>query len=129
MADVKQATGKVIGTISAINTTTPLGAADANSAVEISLAGKQDTLAIQVAGTYAVSALSLQVSQDGVIWATVAGATALVKQEGTGSATIPAAAVGVWKTDVSGINKARVTALGAITGSAIITMIGGQGSA
>src|SRR3954466_11430886 len=120
MTDIKQATGKVTGTISAQNATTPLGAADANSAVEISLGGKMDTLTIQVSGTYAVSALSLQVTEDGTNWATVAGASALVKQEGTGSATIPAAAIGVWKADVSGINKARVTALGAITGSAVV---------
>lgn len=123
------ATGKVTGTISAINTTTPLGVADANSAVEISLGGKQDTLAIQVTGTYAVSALSLQVTQDGTNWVTVAGASALVKHESTGSATIPAAATGIWKTDISGVNKARVTALGAITGSAVVTMIGGRGTA
>lgn len=125
----RNASGKVVGTISAQNATTPLGAADANSAVEFSLGGKYDTLAIQVSGTYGVSALSLQVSQDGVNWATVAGASALVKQEGTGSATIPAAAIGVWKTDVSGINKARLTALGAITGSAVVTAIAGRGTA
>lgn len=126
MAELKQAQ-KVTGSITAINTTTPLGAADAGSAVQINLAGKFDTLSIQVSGTYGVSALSLQVSNDGVNWATVAG-NVLTKQEGTATATIPAAAIGVWRTGVESIYYARVTALGAITGTAVVTLVAGMGS-
>lgn len=126
MADPKQAM-KVTGSITAQNVTTPLGAADANSAVQANLGGKFDTLAIQVSGTYGVSALSLQVSNDGTNWATIAG-NVLTKQEGTASATIPAAAIGLWRTGVEGIWYARVTALGAITGTAVVTMSAGVGS-
>lgn len=126
MADPKQAV-TATGSITAINTTTPLGAADAGSAVAINLGGKFDTARIQVSGTYGVSALSVQVSQDGTNWATLAG-NQLTKQEGTASATIPAAAIGVWTLDVAAMKNLRVTALGAITGTAVVTIVAGVGS-
>lgn len=126
MAELAQS-ARAQGSISAINSTTPLGAADPNSAVSLVLGGKFDTARIQVSGTYAVSALSVQVSQDGVNWATLAG-NQLTKQEGTASATIPAAAIGVWTVDVAAMANIRVTALGAITGTAVVTIIAGIGS-
>lgn len=124
---VIQATGRVTGNITAQNSV-PAGVATAGSAVEISLAAKQDTLAVQVSGTYGVSALSLQVSVDGTTWYTKSGASDLVKQDAVATATIPAAAVGIWRADVAGYNKARITALGAITGTAAVVMQAGNGT-
>lgn len=126
MADVLQATSKVTGSITTQNLV-PAGVATAGSAVEIALGGKQDTLAIQVTGTY-TGVLSVQGSVDGTNWVTRSGASDLTKNDAVATATIPSAAVGIWKFDVSAYGKCRVTGLAAMTGTAVVTLLAGIGS-
>ena len=115
------------GTISAQNAA-PAGVATADSAVELDLGGAYNTVGIQVTGTYAVSALSVQYTINGTDWITVAGTVVGNSIEditaGTAAATIAAAAVGIRRIRSAGMGKIRVTALGAITGSAVVTLVG-----
>lgn len=114
------------GTISVQNAV-PAGAATAGSAVELDLGGKYRTVGIQVTGTYAVSALSVQYTINGTNWITIAGTVVGNSIEditaGTAAATIAAAAVGIRRINSAGMGKIRVTALGAITGSAVVTLV------
>lgn len=114
------------GTISAQNSV-PAGVATTNSAVELDLGGNYNTVGIQVTGTYAVSALSVQYTIDGTTWVTIAGTVVGNSIEditaGTAAATIAAAAVGIRRIRSAGMGKIRVTALGAITGSAVVTLV------
>lgn len=121
-----QSTGYKTGNITAQNSV-PAGVATANSAVELDLGGGFNTLGIQVTGTYAVSALSVQYTIDGTTWITIAGTVVNNSIEditaGTAAATIAAAAVGIRRIRCAGMGKVRVTALGAITGTAVVTLI------
>lgn len=105
----------------------PAGAATANSAVELDLGGAFNTVGIQVSGVYAVSALSVQYTIDRTNWITVAGTVVGNSIEditvGTAAATIAAAAVGIRRIRSAGMGKIRVTALGAITGTATVTLV------
>jgi len=122
-------TGTNKGTISAQNVGAPNGnAVTANSTVIAQLGGGFDTASIQVVGTY-TGALTVQVQNDGGTWVTVSAATALTNAATkVQSATIASAAQGVWYINVSGVNAVRVTALAAVTGSAVVTIIGGTGT-
>ena len=114
------------GTISVQNAA-PAGVATTGSAVELDLGGKYRTVGIQVTGTYAVSALSVQYTIDGTNWITIAGTVVGNSIEditaGTAAAAIAAAAVGIRRINSAGMGKIRVTALGAITGSAVVTLV------
>ncbi len=124
--DRKQSSGYKSGTISAQNSV-PARVATANSAVELDLGGNYNIVGIQVTGTYAVSALSVQYTIDGTTWVTIAGTVVGNSIEditaGTAAATIAAAAVGIRRIRSAGMGKIRVTALGAITGSAVVTLV------
>lgn len=104
----------------------PGGAATAGSAVEVTL-GAAATLSIQTTGTY-TGVLSVQVTIDGATWVTMAGTPMLNINTGAYSATIASAAVSVYQVDVAGFLKARVTALAAVTGTAVVTVIASQGT-
>lgn len=125
--DPRTSSGYKQGTISAQNSN-GAGVATANSAVELDLGGNFNTVGIQVTGTYAVSALSVQYTIDGTNWITIAGTVVGNSIEniadGTAAATIAAAAVGIRRIRSAGMGKIRVTALGAITGSAVVTLVG-----
>lgn len=122
-----QSTGYKTGAITTQNLV-PAGVATANSAVELDLGGGFNTVGIQVKGTYAVSALSVQYTIDGTTWVTVGGTVVGNSIEdlsaGTAAATIAAAAVGLRRIRSAGMGKIRVTALGAITGTAVVSLVG-----
>lgn len=110
------------GTIDAQNTV-PAGVAPAGSALELKVLGR-NTIGVQVTGAYAVSALTLQGTIDGVNWVTIGGvATFANMNTGAAAATIAAAAVGIFQASVGAYKKIRITALGAITGAAVVTII------
>jgi hypothetical protein len=97
----------------------PNGTATAGSAVEINLNGSIQ-LCIQTTGTY-TGALSVQVSNDGSRWETIT-ATKIINAAGANAATIASGTVGVFECTVGGFTKARVTALAAVTGTAVATL-------
>lgn len=113
------------GSITAINNV-PNGVAPAGSAVEIDLGGAYNVLGIQVQGTY-TGALSVQFTNDGERWETVAGTVVGNAIEllatGAAAATIVSAAQGNYRIRCAGFNKARVTALAAVTGTANVTLV------
>ena len=107
------------GTITTQNLV-PGGAATAGSAVEITLNGAS-TIGPQVVGTY-TGALSLQVSVDGTNWITVGGTPLLNVNTGGFLASITSALQGIFQADVGAFTKARITALGAVTGTVTVTI-------
>lgn len=115
----------VSGTITTQNLV-PAGTATAASAVEIQTSGI-DTVAIQTVGTY-TGALTPQVTVDGSNWITLTG-TPLLKTDGVYSATIPSAIQGVFVMDVSGYQKARLSANAAVTGSVVVSLRGSSNNA
>lgn len=98
----------------------PAGTATAGSAVEITLAGHGEAT-VQVTGTY-TGALSLQYTVDGTNWITNSLSTFVNVNTGAVSTTIASAAVGIFQFDVAGMQKARITGLAAMTGTATITI-------
>lgn len=123
---MSQTSGTKSGVISAQNANPNTGVATANSAVELDLGGKYNYVGIQVTGTY-TGALTAQVSVDGSryesIGGTVVGNSIEDTSVGTAAATIASAAVKVYRLRVSGMNKVRITALAAVTGSANVTLL------
>lgn len=121
------ATGTTQGTISTQNLNPNSGVATPLSSVEVNLQGCCNNLAIQVTGTY-TGALSVQVTVDGTNWyavgGTVVGNSILDVGAGTAAATIASGAQKVYRVPVSGMLKARVTALAAMTGAAVVTANG-----
>ena len=98
----------------------PAGAATAGSAVEIVLNGAS-SLAPQVTGTY-TGALSLQVSVDGTNWITVGGTPLINVNTGGYLASVTSALQSIFQADCGGFTKARITALAAVTGTAVVTI-------
>ncbi len=105
----------------------PAGAATAGSAVELVTINKSGVI-VQVVGTY-TGVLSLQVTNDGANWVTLATATGVTNvAAGTTAATIASAAPGVYSLNIPGAMKTRVTGLAAMTGTATITIRSTAGS-
>ena len=101
----------------------PAGTATAASTVALALGAGQGTLTFQVTGSYTGASLQAQVSQDGTNWVTLNGSQALTNvSTGLQSASVPAAAVGVYQVDVSGFTNVRVSANAAMTGTATVTL-------
>lgn len=98
----------------------PAGVATAGSAVAVTPAGRGGII-IQVTGTY-TGALSLQGTVDGTTWVTIGGTPLLNIATGAVSATIASATQGIFQAEISGFNQARVTALAAVTGTAVVTL-------
>lgn len=117
--------GKKTGAITTQNLV-PLGDATPNSAVELSLGGAYKTLGIQVDNTY-TGALTLQFCNDGVHWYSVGGTVMGNSIEdvgaGTAAATIASAAKKIYRANVAGMDKVRITALAAVTGQADVTLL------
>lgn len=116
---VSQATQYSGGNITTQNLVTN-GVATANSAIEISLSGAS-TLSIQTTGTY-TGALSLQVTNDNSRWETITSTSIVNMLTGAYVSTIASATIGVFQVEVGGFLKARITALAAVTGTAVITL-------
>lgn len=96
----------------------PAGVATANSAAELDPDGRSG-LTIQVTGTY-TGALSLQGTIDGISWITIGGTPLLNVNTGAAAANIASATQGIFQADCCGFAKVRVTALAAVTGTAIV---------
>lgn len=109
------------GVISVQNAT-PGGPATEGSAVEMDTSDAR-TMTMQVVGTYGVSALSIQVTNNGRNWVTLAGTGTVTRQTtGVATATVTAAEQDCYSIVCPGFSRMRVTALGAITGRAQITL-------
>lgn len=78
---------------------------------------------VQVSGTYTASGgLSLQRTVNGSTWETITS-NAFIPVGGTGTATITSAATGTWGlSGCVGFRYCRVTALGAVTGTATVSV-------
>ena len=73
--------------------------------------------------------MSVQATLDGNAWITLGGSTALVNIATAGqAANIASATQGIFQLDVSGFLKIRVTALAAMTGSAVVSMTATAGN-
>lgn len=98
----------------------PAGVATAGSAVEISLAGSS-TLTTQTTGTF-TGPLNLQVTVDGVNWVTVGGTPFINANTGIFLSAITSTIQSCFQSEVTGFLKARITALGAMTGTVTVTI-------
>lgn len=99
----------------------PAGVATANSAVEVDVSNAS-TLLIQTVGTY-TGALSVQGTVDGTTWVTIGGSDALIRYtSGAKAATIASGVQDIHAVDVTGLMKARVAGLAAMTGSVTVTL-------
>lgn len=102
------------------------GVATALSASVLDMTKLQcDTASIQIVGTY-TGALTPQVSNDGVNWVTLGGTPLINQATGVGSATVPSGTQGLYQVDVAGFRYFRLVALAAVTGSAVVTMVGSE---
>ena len=104
----------------------PGGVATAGSAVELVLSGT-NALSVQVTGTYS-GALSLQVMLDGTNWVTVGGTPFLSANTSGYLAAITSGLQGIFQTEVTSFLRARITALAAVTGAAVVTLISTAGA-
>lgn len=120
-----QSSGSKKGNITTQNLV-PAGVATDGSAVELELGGAYNFLGIQVTGTY-TGALSVQFTVDGTTWVTVGGTVVGNSIEditvGTAAATIASAAQGIRRIRCTGMLKARVTGLAAMTGTAVVSLV------
>lgn len=107
------------GSITTQNLNPSSGAATAGSTVALTGLAASDNLTVQVSGTY-TGALSAQVSADGSNWVTAP----IVLTFGTNikGTNIPSASVGVFQVVAPDMPNMRVTALGAVTGTAVVTI-------
>lgn len=116
------------GNITTQNLNPLTGVPTPNSFVQLPTTQDYDTIAIQVTGTY-TGVLTVQGTVDGVNWVALGGTQALTNlNTAVQSATIASAAVGVWQADISGLQGVRVTALAAVTGTAVVSLVGSQRS-
>lgn len=111
---------KVNGSITTQNLNPTTGSPTASSTVA-TRAINLSTMTIQVTGTY-TGALSVQVRLDGQNWKTLGGNQIMDVATAVGAATIPSASQSVYQVDISGYDDVRVTALGAVTGTANLTL-------
>lgn len=94
-------------------------------------------LMVQVTGTYtATGGLSAQITINGTTWITLGASSTFTRQStGVATAAITSAEQDIYQVAVTGARRFRVTALGAVTGTATITIqpvelsLGGGGSA
>jgi hypothetical protein len=104
------------------------GAATAGSAVVLaSLQGMASGI-VNVSGTYtAVNGLNLQGTIDEVNWITL---NSSLVNETTGATVlaIPSGATGAWAFDAGVYKSMRIVAIGAVTGTAVVTMRAGAGT-
>lgn len=94
------------------------GTATAGSSVAIATDGRP-TVAVQVTGTY-TGALSAQGTIDGTTWVTLSGI--LNVNTGALAGTIASAAQGIYQVESAGFAQVRITALAAVTGTAVVSL-------
>lgn len=99
----------------------PAGTATAASAIELACNNKLSA-GVQVTGTY-TGALSLQGTVDGAAWITSNSAMAFQNYNtGVLSNTVPTGVQSIYSVSCMGMKKIRVTGLGAMTGTAVVTI-------
>jgi hypothetical protein len=113
--------GFVTGNITTQNLNANSGVATAASTVATSTLNGVSNISVQVTGTY-TGALTLQASLDGANWVNFTGTASLLSLAGVYSATIASAAVGIWQADVAAYRFVRITALAAVTGTAVVSI-------
>lgn len=96
------------------------GVATAGSSVELALNGAPGVV-VQVTGTY-TGALSLQLSVDGTTWVTSATLAFENITNAAFSATVGSGVNSVYYVMLGGALKARITALAAVTGTAVVSV-------
>lgn len=116
---VTQSMESVTGNITTQNLV-PAGAATAGSAVEILLNGANQ-IGLQVTGTY-TGILSIQFTIDGTNWITLGAGVIINPANNAFVTTIASGVVGTFLIPCAGFFRLRVTGLGAMTGTAVITM-------
>lgn len=82
-----------------------------------------DTASVQIVGTY-TGALTPQVSNDGVNWKTMGGLPLVDVTTGIGVATVASASQTIYQVDVSAYRYFRLSANAAVTGAAVVTLVG-----
>lgn len=107
------------GSINTQNLVGTPGTATPLSAVLVGPMNNAGDMSIQVTGTY-TGALTVQGSLDGVNWVT--DPSILSVATGGLSATIPSATPGIYQVGVEGFRWVQVTALSAVTGTAVTTV-------
>lgn len=116
------------GNITTQNLNPLTGTPTAGSTIQVITAAGQTQLSIEVTGTY-TGALSLQLSGAGTTFVTNTDATAVInKATGARSATIPSATPGIYEFNTAGSEVVRVSALAAVTGTAVVRISLGRGS-
>ena len=107
------------GSITTQNLNPNSGVATAGSTLATTTLAGDSTLSIQITGAY-TGALTIQASIDGSNWIAISN----IQNVNTGllSPNIASATVGIFVADVAGCNLVRITALGAQTGTAVITL-------
>jgi hypothetical protein len=106
------------GNITTQNLNPSTGTATAGSTVAIATDGRP-TVSVQVTGTY-TGALTPQATVDGTNWVTLNGL--LNANTGAFSATIVSAAVGIYQIECAGFAQVRISALAAVTGTAVLSL-------
>lgn len=114
--------GEVVasGTITATNANANSGVPTANSTVTLSSVGTAGLVVAQVTGTY-TGPLTLQTSVDGTNWVT-ARVPIMAFATGQTNQYIPTGNTGTYQFNCAGMPYVRLTALGAVTGTATVTM-------
>jgi hypothetical protein len=99
------------------------GACTAGGCVEVEIA-TAGAVTIHVTGTYtATGGLSAQVTTNGTTWVTLgATSTFTASSTGTQTAAIPSGDQDIYQVPVAGYKRFRLTALGAVTGTATVTI-------
>lgn len=115
------------GNITTQNLNPNSGTATAGSTVALNVYG-QSSCRVQVTGTYS-GTLSGQDNVDGINWVTWLSTSAFTKKSsGLLSATIASASVDTFNFFTQGATQVRITALGAQTGTAVVTINCSQAS-
>lgn len=102
---------------------TPTTIATPLSSVTI-VSHEMGSLSVSVTGTY-TGVLSIQMTVDDLVWETVGFSCLKDATTGVLTTTIPTGATGIYQVVVAGASKIRVTALAAVTGTAVVTLKGG----
>jgi hypothetical protein len=106
----------------------PTGTATAGSVCQTAALNGACQVAIQVTGTY-TGTLTPQGTVDGATWQTLGSSTALqVNSNGSFQGSITSATQGVFFANVAGFSKFRISANGAVTGTAVVTLQVSNGS-
>lgn len=104
----------------------PLGVATAGSVVELLNLSDEGSVAIQVTGTY-TGALTAYGRVNGKDWVALSGFTNVTT--GATVATIASGTAGLFRADVSGFEAFRLSADGAVTGTAVVALRAGAAAA